>query len=145
MKVLIQGKQMRVSDELKGYVHDRLVKQLTRFLDDPAAELRVEFGDTNGPKGGEDKECHLTLHIPNARTIQIEEATRDPYASLDAATGRLIRRAKRELEKRRSPLTGRMHRPLAAVVAEGGVPAGPIEELPDAPEWAEVADELGTR
>ncbi|MGC4115777.1 MAG: HPF/RaiA family ribosome-associated protein [Myxococcales bacterium] len=97
MKVQIQGKHLKLTDELKGYVQDRLVKPLTRFYDDSAAELRVEFGDTNGPKGGLDKECHLTLHMPNARTLQIEESTNDCYASLDAAADRLIRICHREL------------------------------------------------
>lgn len=132
MKVLIQGKQMRVSDDLKAYVYDKLVTPLTRFYDDSAAELRVEFGDTNGPKGGEDKECHLTLHMPNARTLQIEEATRDSYASLDAASDRLIRICHRELERMRQPTGRHKYRPLGSVVAEGGVPGGPIEDLPDA-------------
>ena len=70
-----------------------------------------------------DKECHLTLHMPGARTIQIEEATQDPYASMDAAADRLVRAAKKELERMRKG--GRhKYRPLATVVAEGGVPAG---------------------
>jgi len=132
MKVLIQGKQMKITDDLRAYVAERLVRPLTRFFDDSAAELRVELGDTNGPKGGADKECHLTLHIPNARTLQIEEMTPDAYASLDAASERLIRVCHRELERLRHPVSRHKYRPLGTVVAEGGVPGGPIEELPDA-------------
>ena len=86
----------------------------------------------NGNKGGVDKECHLTLHMPGAKTIQIEETTPDSYASLDAASDRLVRAAKKELERMRRP--GRRHKehPLATVVAEGGVPGGLIEDLPNA-------------
>lgn len=141
MKVLIQGKQMRVSDDLKAYVHDKLVTPLTRFYDDSAAELRVEFGDNNGPKGGMDKECHLTLHMPNARTLQIEETTQDPYASLDAASDRLIRICHRELDRMRQPTGRHKYRPLGSVVAEGGVPGGPIEDLPDAEAIAIAAED----
>ena len=130
MKVLIQGKQMRVPDELKAYVHDRLVQAITRFYDDTAAELRVEFGDTNGPnKGGEDKECHLTFRMPGIGTVQIEEATQDSYASLDAAADRMIRACKREIDRVREAGRHTKYRPLGTVAAEGGVPAGLIEDL----------------
>jgi putative sigma-54 modulation protein len=129
MIVRIQGKQLKVPEELKQYVQDRLVVPLTRFYDDSAAELRVQFGDTNGPKGGNDKECHLTLYMPGTSAIQIEETTPDLYASLDAASDRLIRICKREIARMRTQTKHTKYRPLATVAAEGGVPAGPIEDL----------------
>ena len=130
MKVLIQGKQMTVPDELKSYVMERLVTQLTRFYDSSAAELRVEFGDTNGTKGGNDKECHLTFRMPMAATIQIEEITQDAYASLDVASDRLIRIVKRELERmRRRPAGHHKYRPLGTTVADGGIPGDTLEHL----------------
>lgn len=129
MKVLIQGKHLKVSDDLKAYVQERLIVPLTRFYDDEAAEVRVEFGDNNGPKGGRDKEVHLTFRMPGARTIQIEEATTDLYASLDVASDRLIRVVKKELGRMREPV-GHKEKPLGSVVAEGGVPGGLLEDLP---------------
>jgi putative sigma-54 modulation protein len=106
MKVRIQGKQLRVSEALKRYVLKRVARPLERFYDDPAAELRVEIGDNNGPKGGCDKECHLTLRIPGVSTVQIEEVTQDAYASIDVAAERLMRACKRELGRLR---TSRVH------------------------------------
>ena len=132
MKVIIQGKHLRLSQGLKGYAHDHVVAPLNRFYDNEAAELRVELGDANGSKGGVDKECHLTLHMPGAKTIQIEETTNDAYASMDAAADRLVRAAKKELQRMRRPGRRRKEHPLATVVAEGGVPGGLIEELPNA-------------
>jgi len=130
MKVIIQGKQMRLSAGIKNYAQEHVVAQLARFYDNEAAELRVELGDARGSKGGLDKECHLTLRMPGARTIQIEESTQDPYASLDVAGDRLIRAAKKEIERMRRPTGRHKYRPLATVVAEGGVPAGLVEDLP---------------
>jgi putative sigma-54 modulation protein len=132
MKVIIQGKHLRLSAGLKNYARDHVVEPLNRFYDNEAAELRVEIGDVNGTKGGVDKECHLTLHMPGARTIQIEETTPDPYASIDAAADRLVRAAKKELQRMRRPSRRHKEHPLATVVAEGGVPAGLIEDLPNA-------------
>jgi len=133
MKVIIQGKQLRLSHGLKSYAREHVVEPLNRFYDNEAAELRVELGDVNGSKGGLDKECHLTLHMPGARTIQIEETTPDPYASMDAASDRLVRAAKRELQRMRRPSRRHKEHPLATAVAEGGVPGGLIEDLPNAP------------
>ena len=132
MKVIIQGKHLRLSQGMKRYAHAHVVEALNRFYDNEAAELRVELGDVNGSKGGVDKECHLTLHMPGARTIQIEEATPDPYASMDAAADRLVRAAKKELQRMRRPSRRHKEHPLATVVAEGGVPGGLIEDLPNA-------------
>ena len=132
MKVIIQGKQLRLSRGLKSYAQKHVVGPLNRFYDNEAAELRVELGDVNGSKGGVDKECHLTLHMPGARTIQIEETTPDPYASMDSARDRLVRAAKKELERMRRPSRRHREHPLATVVSEGGVPGGLIEDLPNA-------------
>src|ERR1700682_2142291 len=99
MKLIVQGKQMRIGAGLKRYAEQHLLQRLRRFYDDPAAELRVEVGRANGNRG-EAMECHLTLRMPGAKTIQIEETTPDVYASLDAAADRLVRAAKRELARR---------------------------------------------
>ena len=130
MKLIVQGKQMRVSEGLKRYAEEHLVRPLRRFYDNQAAELRVEVGRTNGNRG-ESKECHLTLHMPGAKTIQIEESTPDVYGSLDLAADRLVRVAKKEIAKMRRPKGRHKSHPLSTVVAEGGVPGGLVEDLPN--------------
>src|SRR3982750_2039381 len=114
MKVIVQGKQMRITEGLRRYAEEHVVQPLRRFYDNEAAELRVELGRDNGNRG-ESKECHLTLRMPGARTIQIEESTQDPYASLDVAGDRLVRAAKKELERMRRPKGRHKYRPLATV------------------------------
>src|SRR3954469_17443142 len=130
MKLIVQGKQMRVSAGFKAYAEEHLVRPLSRFYDNQAAELRVEVGRTNGNRG-EANECHLTLRMPGAKTIQIEEMTSDVYGSLDLAAERLVRVAKKELAKMRRPKGHHKEHPLATTVAEGGVPGGLIEDLPN--------------
>jgi ribosomal subunit interface protein len=103
MKVILQGKQLKLSGRLKQYAEEHLVRQLSRFVDDPAAELRVELGRVNASKGGAEKECHLTLRLSGSRALQVEETTNDAYASLDLAADRLVRAAKEELARKRRP------------------------------------------
>ena len=128
MKVIIQGKQLKLSAGMKRYAEEHVVEPLRRFYDNEAAELRVELGRSNGSRG-EAKECHLTFHMPGTRTIQIEESTTDVYACLDAAADRLVRIAKRELGRMRSPTRRRTH-PLSALAAGVGAPIELFDDLP---------------
>jgi len=130
MKLIVQGKQMRVSEGLRRYAQEHVVKPLRRFYDNEAAELRVEVGIDNRNRG-ESKQCHLTFRMPGARTIQIEQTTPDVYGALDVAADRLVRVAKKELGKMRRPKGRHKEHPLATVVAEGGVPGGLVEDLPN--------------
>jgi ribosome-associated translation inhibitor RaiA len=69
MKLIFQGKQMRISEGLRRYAEEHVLTPLRRFYDNQAAELRVEVGRDNANRG-ESRECHLTLHMPGAKTIQ---------------------------------------------------------------------------
>jgi putative sigma-54 modulation protein len=130
MKLIVQGKQMRVSEGLRRFAEEHVVRPLQRFYDSEAAELRIEVGRDNANRG-ESKECHLTFRMPGSRTIQIEESTPDVYACLELAADRLVRVAKKELKKQRTPKGRHKEHPLATVVAEGGVPGGLVEDLPN--------------
>ncbi len=144
MKLIVQGKQMRVSDGLKRYAQQHVLEPLRRFYDNQAAELRVEVGRDNANRG-ESKQCHLTLHMPGARTIQIEETTPDVYGCLDVAADRLVRVTKKELGRMRRPKGRHKEHPLATVVAEGGVPGGLVEDLPNGRALAGVTRERRVR
>jgi ribosome-associated translation inhibitor RaiA len=109
MKVIMQGKQLRLSPGIKRFADEHVVRPLRRFYDDEAAELRIELGQTNGNRG-EAKECHLTFHLPGSKTLQIEESRPDFYACLELAADRLVLAAKKELEKKRIPKGRRKHR-----------------------------------
>src|SRR5467141_1186313 len=116
MKLIVQGKQMRITEGMRRFAEEHVVRPLRRFYDDEAAELRVEVGRENGNRG-ESTECHLTFRMPGTRTIQIEESTPDPYACLA----------------------------LATAVAEGGVPGGLVEDLPQGRALRRVEQQLSPR
>ena len=141
MKLIVQGKQMRITEGMRRFAEEHVVRPLRRFYDDEAAELRVEVGRENGNRG-ESTECHLTFRMPGARTIQIEESTPDPYACLELAADRLVRAAKKELGKRRWSKGRHKHHPLATAVAEGGVPGGLVEDLPQGRALRRVEQQL---
>ncbi|HXN83971.1 MAG TPA: HPF/RaiA family ribosome-associated protein [Myxococcales bacterium] len=129
MKIILQGKQLRLTEAFKRYAEEHLVRQLSRFVDDPAAELRIELGRVNASKGGSEKEVHLTLRLSGSKTLQVEETTPDAYASLDLAADRLVRVAKEELARKRRPFGRHRAHPLAGAL-EGEVPEDLAEGLP---------------
>lgn len=102
MKLLIHGVHLTLNPELKAYVEKRLLQSIERFADDEAAELEVMLRDTNGTKGGEDKECSVTLRMPGSAGLHISETTSDIFQSIDLAQDRLVKAAKREMEKKRT-------------------------------------------
>jgi putative sigma-54 modulation protein len=124
MKLIVQSKQLRLTEGLKRYAEEHVLLPLSRFYDNEAAELRVEVGRANG-HGGDSREVHLTLHMPGKKTIQIEEVTPDPYAALDAAADRLIRTAKKEIARGRERGSVRARRQMAALKS-----SPLVEELP---------------
>jgi putative sigma-54 modulation protein len=101
MKVLIHGVHIRLTARLKKYVETHLVAPLQRFYDDTAAEIDVHLCDINGPKGGIDKECRVTVRIPRRRSMHVTETSDDLYKAIDFARDRVERAAKREISRRR--------------------------------------------
>jgi ribosomal subunit interface protein len=130
MKLIVQGKQMRITQGLRRFAEEHVVRPLRRFYDNEAAELRIEVGRDNGNRG-ESNECHLTFRMPGSRTIQIEESTPDLHACLELAADRLVRVAKKEVGKKRISKGRHQHHPLATFVVEGKVPGGLVEDLPN--------------
>lgn len=120
MKVIVHGVHLALNDDLKAYVEKRLTRAVEKFADDEAAELEVMLKDINGPKGGRDKECSVTLRLPGSAGLHITETSEDIYAAIDLAQERLVKIAKREQEKKRSVAGHHVPKP-AAHVADLGV------------------------
>ena len=104
MKVLTRGVHLALTDDLKAYIDKHLVAPLERFVQNQeAAEIEVHLVDNNGPKGGVDKECRVTVRVPHFQAIHVEEAAETEYAAIDAVRDRLERATKRAFQKRRDP------------------------------------------
>lgn len=129
MKLIVQGKQMTVSENLQRYAEEHVLTPLTRFYDSEAAELRVEVGRANG-HGGDSREVHLTLHMPGRKTIQIEETTPDTFAALDAAADRLVRTAKKEIARQRGRGDVKARRTAQALKVSADLPDLPTVATP---------------
>ena len=101
MKVLMRGVHVSLTDNLKSYVDAHLVSHIERYADDEASEVDIALVDTNGPKGGVDKECRVTVRMPGLEAIHVTEAAETLFQAIDGARDRLENTIKRAVDKRR--------------------------------------------
>lgn len=101
MKVLLRGVHLDLSESLKTYVEEHLVAHIEKLADDEAAEIDISLVDNNGPKGGMDKDCRVTVRLPGLSAIHVTETSETVHQSIDAARDRIEKAVKRTLERRR--------------------------------------------
>lgn len=95
----------------KEMVREQLLLPLSRIAEDDAAQLEVHLCDTNGPKGGLDKECRVTLHLKSLPSLHVSERSENLYKSIQLARDRMMRTAKRLLAQQHLERRRLSHRP----------------------------------
>ncbi|GMU09091.1 ribosome hibernation-promoting factor, HPF/YfiA family [Corallococcus caeni] len=101
MKVLLRGVHLGLNDNLKQYVDTHLVAHIERFAEDEASEIDIALVDINGPKGGVDKECRVTVRMPGLEAVHVTETSETLFQAIDATRDRLEKAIKRAVERRR--------------------------------------------
>lgn len=101
MKVLMRGVHLDLTEELRDYANRHLVDPLAKYIDDEATELEIALVDINGPKGGVDQECRVTVRMPGFSGMHVTETSETMFQSIDAARDTLEKMIKRTVEKRR--------------------------------------------
>jgi ribosomal subunit interface protein len=101
MKVLLRGVHLELTDALRDYVEEHLVSHLGRYIEDEATELDIALVDINGPKGGVDQECRVTVRMPGFSGVHVTETAETLFQAIDVVRDRLENTLKRTLEKRR--------------------------------------------
>lgn len=100
MKIEVRFRNIEASDALREYVVRRIHFQLSRFNGGLSAVV-VRIGDINGPKGGPDKRCHVTVRGPALGPVTVGERSTDAYSAVDLALDRAARAVGREIERGR--------------------------------------------
>jgi putative sigma-54 modulation protein len=97
---VIRSGDSDTASQLRDYAARRLSFALRRF-EDRVRSVTVRLTDTNGPKGGVDSRCAITLHRLDGRRIVTEATTAWPFASVTSAAKRLKAAVRREIERTR--------------------------------------------
>ena len=121
MQLIITGKNMEVSESLKGYVQKKIGK-LDRYLPS-IGEVHVELS-TETVKSNQDRHVVQITMNSNGTTLRAEERSADILAAIDAVRDKLQRQMERYKER---PVRKRQRARAVAVAAELE-PAPPEEE-----------------
>jgi len=100
MQISIQARNFRLTNAISSYVKRRLSFAL-KNRDEQIQRISVRLSDINGPRGGEDKCCHIQVVIPNLANVVIEDIEIDLYAAIDGAVDRVRRTVDRRITRQR--------------------------------------------
>ncbi|HEX8699956.1 MAG TPA: ribosome-associated translation inhibitor RaiA [Myxococcaceae bacterium] len=103
MNLEIRGRNLTISAPLREHCEKRLQFALGRFSDQ-VARVSVRLMDQNGPRGGVDKSCQLTIHLRKARSIHIESVSDNFFAAVAEAADRASHAVTRERSRSRPTL-----------------------------------------
>lgn len=105
MRLEIRGQGMTVPPSLHGYLERRLRFALGRFAPRIRAVV-ARLGDVNGPRGGLDKRCQITLRFAPSGEITVDDVAAQFTAAIDGATDRAGRAAARHVDRDVAMLRG---------------------------------------
>ncbi len=98
MHVEIRSRRVPVDESLREFVQKRLAFAVGRFSDS-LFFARVRFEDVNGPKGGVDTICRISLEGPRLGTVVVEGRGQDAGEAAAGALERLSQVVRRWVDK----------------------------------------------
>ena len=84
---------------------DAIAKHIDGALERFAGRIRrvtVCLSDTNGPRGGVDKDCSIAVQLVRGKTLRAKRSDTSLLAATSLAVDRVTHAVRRELERRRS-------------------------------------------
>jgi ribosome-associated translation inhibitor RaiA len=100
MKVDMLAKGFLITPSLQAYLDRRL-----RFSLSPVKSkiqgIAVWLRDLNGPRGGRDKQCQVSITISGCPTVLVKEVQENMYCAIDRAVKRAAYRAVQILMRQR--------------------------------------------
>src|SRR5215831_20485197 len=105
MTIEIRFVGLQISDSLRDHAVRRIHLRLRRFARDLLA-VRMRLSDVNGPRGGVDKRCQITVLTARVGSFTLDELRPDPYAATNVAVERIARTLVRALERARRSRPG---------------------------------------
>ena len=99
MTVLLHAGSFQVTPALQEYAERELKTALDKF-GDHVERVAVRMDDVNGPRGGLDKRCGVTISLARHRQVYVEETSDDAYTALARAIQRAERATARHLDRK---------------------------------------------
>jgi putative sigma-54 modulation protein len=98
MKLVIHGKNIEITDAIRKYVHEKLEKAASHYLN-VTNEIDVHLSVARNPRINEKQIAEVTVYA-NGTVIRAEEGSESLYASIDVVADKIARNLQKYKEKR---------------------------------------------
>jgi putative sigma-54 modulation protein len=118
MKIVIQGKNIEITDAIRDYVHQKVEKAASHFQS-LTTEIDVHLSVARNPRINTKQTAEVTIYA-NGSVIRAEESSESLYASIDLVADKIARQLRKFKEKRQDknyPRKDERVADLSAVVA----------------------------
>jgi len=127
MKLVIQGKNIEITDSIRNYVRQKIEKAVQHFQT-MTTEVDVHLSVARNPRISPKQTAEVTIYM-NGAVVRAEESSENLYASIDLVADKITRQLKKYKEKRKT------HTPIKAAAALG---EEVLETVPDVSDVSEV-------
>ncbi len=99
MKLVIQGKNIEITDAMRAHVQQKIEKATAHFQP-LISKVDVNLSVQNNPRIAPNQSTEVTLFLSNA-IVRAEESSESLYASIDMVTDKITRQLRKYKGKRR--------------------------------------------
>ena len=97
MKLVIQGKNIEITDAIREYVHQKIEKAVSHFQN-MTTEVDVHLSVARNPRINSKQTAEVTIYA-NGTVIRAQEGSEDLYASIDLVADKIQRQLRKYKEK----------------------------------------------
>lgn len=103
MKLVIQGKNIEITDAIREYVNQKIEKAVSHFQH-LTMEVDVHLSVARNPRVGSKQSAEVTIYA-NGTVIRAEESSESLYASIDLVADKISRQLRKYKERRQDQKT----------------------------------------
>lgn len=122
MKLVIQGKNIEITDSIRDYVNQKIEKAITHFQS-MVTEVDVHLSVARNPRINSKQVAEVTIYV-NGSVVRAEEGSENLYASIDMVADKISRQLRKYKEKRYD----KQHSPVKTAEVLSDQPV--VSELP---------------
>ncbi|MEL6224775.1 MAG: ribosome-associated translation inhibitor RaiA [Cyanobacteria bacterium J06627_8] len=98
MKLVIQGKNIEITDSIHDYVHQKIEKAVNHYQG-ITTEVDVHLSVARNPRINPKQTAEVTIYA-NGAVVRAEESSENLYASIDLVSNKIARQLRKYKEKR---------------------------------------------
>jgi len=108
VNITTRSQDFKTTNAIDRFARDH-VRATLRHISEDILSVDVFLKDTNGPRGGVDKQALIRVHLRNRQVIALETTHENLYAAIKKGSKRVRRTVRRHLRKSRRIERRRMH------------------------------------